>query len=105
MAERRPPYWDISGLGDAGGWYGAPHGPGGGNGGGGMANLEARVTNLEQTVSEIRSTLSRVDERTSNLATKADVESMARRLIQWTVGTIIAVAVLVFTIVRFTSSA
>ena len=67
--------------------------------------MEDRIRHLEQDMSSVKTTLSHINE---TMATKADLyelraemHSLLRQNIMWSVGTIIAVGGLVFAIMRF----
>lgn len=70
-----------------------------GSGGGGM---EQRIRNLEENVSVIKATMA-TSKDVSDL--RADVHSLLRQNIMWSVGTIIAASGLVFAIVQFAAPA
>lgn len=76
---------------------------GNGSGGGGM---EERMRHVEEDMSSVKTTLAHIQE---TMATKADLyelraemHSLLRQNIMWSVGTIIAMGGLVFAIMRFT---
>ena len=84
-------------------------GGGGNSGDGGDEMLEKRVARLEDDVSEMKTDIAgikaRLDSTLPNVATKdgvkAEVEKMGRLVIMWNVGTLIAVAAIVFGILRY----
>jgi hypothetical protein len=70
-------------------------------GGGNMDDVLKRLSNVENSVSDIRAQLSGLSAMASQMATKADLSQLESSLIKWLVGTLLAVAVLTFTIARF----
>lgn len=82
-----------------------------------MDDVLKRLSNVESCVSDVRSQLSGLSAMASHMATKsdvsglstmashmatkADVSQLESSLIKWLVGTLLAVAVLTFTIARF----
>lgn len=60
--------------------------------------MERRVENLEKMTADIRETLARLDARTDAIekhsATKADLSDLKSSLVQWFVGTAIAMTAL-----------
>lgn len=85
----------------------AEFGGGGGNGNGGDMELIKRVDNLEKSLLETREKVVRIEAVVDSIkqhgATKEDIqkvyvaiETMGRTMIQWAVGTAIAVAGLAF---------
>lgn len=95
---------------------GGGHNDGGnGSGGGGM---EERIRHLESNVDVIKATMATKEDiakaalaakedvtevKNELLSFKAEVHSLLRQQIMWSVGTIIATGGLVFAIMRFTS--
>jgi hypothetical protein len=73
--------------------------------GGNMDDVLKRLSNLESSVSDIRAQVSGLFATASHLATKTDVSQLESSLIKWLVGTLLAVAVLTFTIARFVKAA
>jgi hypothetical protein len=74
----------------------------GSNGGGGnMDDVLRRLSNVENSVSDIRAQVSGLSAAAFHFATKNDVSQLESSLIKWLVGTLLAVAVLTFTIARF----
>lgn len=61
------------------------------DGGGEPPDMEQRLRHLEQEVAIIKETM----------ATKESLAQMETNIIKWNVGTIVAVAALVFAIIRF----
>ena len=61
------------------------------DGGGEPPDMDARLRHLEQEVAVVKATM----------ATKSDLAEAETRIIKWNVGTIVAVAALVFAIIRF----
>lgn len=70
-------------------------------GGGNMDDVLTRLANVEVSVSDIRAQVSGLSATAPHLATKSDVSQLEGSLIKWLVGTLLAVAVLTFTIARF----
>lgn len=66
-----------------------------------MDDVLTRLSNVENSVSDIRAQVSGLSATASHLATKSDVSQLESSLIKWLVGTLLAVAVLTFTIARF----
>lgn len=66
-----------------------------------MDDVLKRLSNVENSVSDIRAQLSGLSAMASQMATKADLSQLESSLIKWLVGTLLAVAVLTFTIARF----
>jgi hypothetical protein len=66
-----------------------------------MDDVLKRLSNVESSVSDIRAQVSALSATAAHLATKADVSQIESSLIKWLVGTLLAVAVLTFTIARF----
>jgi hypothetical protein len=66
-----------------------------------MDDVLKRLSNVENSVSEIRAQVSGLAATAAHLATKTDVSHVESSLIKWLVGTLLAVAVLTFTIARF----
>lgn len=66
-----------------------------------MDDVLKRLSNVESSVSDIRAQLSALSATFEHLATKADVSQIGSSLIKWLVGTLLALAVLTFTIARF----
>jgi hypothetical protein len=56
---------------------------------------------MTHSVSDIRAQVSGLCATAAHLATKTDVSQVESSLIKWLVGTLLAVAVLTFTIARF----
>lgn len=75
--------------------------------GGEPPDMEQRLRHLEQDVAVIKSTMATTEGlsevKQELLEFKAEVHSLLRQQIMWSVGTIIATGGLVFTIMRFTS--
>ncbi len=61
------------------------------DGGGEPPDMEQRLRHLEQEVAIIKETM----------ATKESLAQMETNIIKWNIGTIVAVAALVFAIIRF----
>lgn len=68
-----------------------------------MDDVLKRLGNVESAVSEVRAQVSGLTAIAPHLATKSDVMQVESSLIKWIVGTLLAVAVLTFTIARFVS--
>ena len=66
-----------------------------------MADVLKRLSSFENSVSDIRAQVSGLIATAAHLATKTDVSQVESSLIKWLVGTLLAVAVLTFTIARF----
>jgi hypothetical protein len=66
-----------------------------------MDDVLKRLANVESSVSDIRAQVSGLMATAAHLATKTDVSQVESSLIKWLVGTLLAVAVLTFTIARF----
>jgi hypothetical protein len=70
--------------------------------------MEERMRHLEQDMSSVKTTLTHMKETMTTKADlhdlRADMHSLLRQQIMWSVGTIIAMAGLVFAIMRFTGS-
>lgn len=77
-----------------------------------MSNLEARVEHLENDMRTVREDLTTIkasyatrdglnDVRLEVEKVRGEMHSLGRQMIMWNVGTIIAAAGLVFTIMRF----
>ena len=60
-----------------------------------------RLSSVENSVSDIRAQVSGLIATAAHLATKTDVSQVESSLIKWLMGTLLAVAVLTFTIARF----
>jgi hypothetical protein len=75
--------------------------PGGDGGGGNMDDVLKRLSSVENSVSDIRAQVSGLIATAAHLATKTDVSQVESSLIKWLMGTLLAVAVLMFTIARF----
>lgn len=75
--------------------------------GGEPPDMEQRLRHLEQDVAVIKSTMATTEGlsevKQELLEFKAEVHSLLRQQIMWSVGTIIAMGSLVFAIMRFTS--
>ncbi len=67
--------------------------------GGEPPDMEQRLRHLEQDVEVIKATMAT---RSDVLELKAEMHSLLRQNIMWSVGTIIATGSLVFAIMRFT---
>lgn len=63
--------------------------------------LETDVSAIKTDVSDMKADLSGIKAQLPHLAAKSDVSDMKASIIQWTVGTMIAVAALAFTIAKF----
>jgi archaellum component FlaC len=78
----------------------------GGNGSGG--GMEERLRHVEQDMSSVKTTLIHIQKTMATKAEmyelRAEVHALLRQQIMWSVGTIIAMAGLVFAIMRFTGS-
>jgi len=74
--------------------------------GGEPPDMEQRIANLERDVSVVKATMATKegvsDLKFELLEFKAEVHSLLRQNIMWSVGTIIAMGGLVFAIMRFT---
>ena len=66
-----------------------------------MDDVLKRLANVESSVAHIRAEVSGLSATVTHLATKSDVSNLESSLIKWIVGTLLAVAVLTFTIARF----
>lgn len=66
-----------------------------------MDDVLKRLSSVENSVSDIRAQVSGLIATAAHLATKTDVSQVESSLIKWLVGTLLAVAVLMFTIARF----
>jgi hypothetical protein len=66
-----------------------------------MDDVLKRLANVETSVASIRAELSGLSATAMHLATKSDVSNLESSLIKRIVGTLLAVAVLTFTIARF----
>lgn len=66
-----------------------------------MDDVLKRLANVESSVAGIRADVSGLSATAMHLATKNDVSSLESSLIKWIVGTLLAVAVLTFTVARF----
>ena len=66
-----------------------------------MDDVLKRLSSVENSVSDIRAQVSGLCATAAHLATKTDVSQVESSLIKWLVGTLLAVAVLTFTIARF----
>ena len=66
-----------------------------------MDDVLKRLSNVESSVSDLRAQVNGLVATASHFATKSDVLQMESSLIKWLVGTLLAVAVLTFTIARF----
>ena len=66
-----------------------------------MDDVLKRLSSVENSVSDIRAQVSGLIATAAHLATKTDVSQVEGSLIKWLVGTLLAVAVLTFTIARF----
>ena len=66
-----------------------------------MDDVLKRLSSVENSVSDIRAQVSGLIATAAHLATKTDVSRVEGSLIKWLVGTLLAVAVLTFTIARF----
>jgi hypothetical protein len=66
-----------------------------------MDDVLKRLSSVENSVSDIRAQVSGLIAIAAHLATKTDVSQVESSLIKWLVGTLLAVAVLTFTIARF----
>jgi hypothetical protein len=66
-----------------------------------MDDVLKRLSSVENSVSDIRAQVSGLIATAAQLATKTDVSQVESSLIKWLVGTLLAVAVLTFTIARF----
>jgi hypothetical protein len=66
-----------------------------------MDDVLKRLSSFENSVSDIRAQVSGLIATAAHLATKTDVSQVESSLIKWLVGTLLAVAVLTFTIARF----
>jgi hypothetical protein len=66
-----------------------------------MDDVLKRLSSVENSVSDIRAQVSGLIATAAHLATKTDVSQVESSLIKWLVGTLLAVAVLTFTIARF----
>jgi len=63
--------------------------------------MEQRIAHLERDVEVIKATMAT---KTDVLEMKADMHSLLRQNIMWSVGTILATGTLVFTIMRTTGA-
>ena len=66
-----------------------------------MDDVLKRLSSVENSVSDIRAQVSGLIATAAHLATKTDVSPVESSLIKWLMGTLLAVAVLTFTIARF----
>ncbi|HXS92467.1 MAG TPA: hypothetical protein VN705_24125 [Steroidobacteraceae bacterium] len=66
-----------------------------------MDDVLKRLSSVENSVSDIRAQVSGLIATAAHLATKTDVSQVESSLIKWLMGTLLAVAVLTFTIARF----
>jgi hypothetical protein len=66
-----------------------------------MDDVLKRLANVESSVASIRAEVSGLSATALDLATKNDVSNLESSLVKWIVGTLLAVAVLTFTIARF----
>jgi hypothetical protein len=66
-----------------------------------MDDVLKRLSSVENSVSDIRAQVSGLIATAAHLATKTDVSQVESSLIKWLMGTLLAVAVLMFTIARF----
>ena len=66
-----------------------------------MDDVLKRLSNIEGSIGDIRVQVSGLMATAAHLATKTDVSQVESSLIKWLVGTLLAVAVLTFTIARF----
>ena len=66
-----------------------------------MDDVLKRLSSVENSVSDIRAQVSGLIATAAHLATKTNVSQVESSLIKWLVGTLLAVAVLTFTIARF----
>ena len=66
-----------------------------------MDDVLKRLSSVENSVSDIRAQVSGLIATAAQLATMTDVSQVESSLIKWLVGTLLAVAVLTFTIARF----
>jgi len=66
-----------------------------------MDDVLKRLSSVENSVSDIRAQVSGLIVTAAHLATKTDVSQVESSLIKWLMGTLLAVAVLTFTIARF----
>lgn len=66
-----------------------------------MDDVLKRLANVESSVADIRVAVSGLAATATHLATKNDVSNLESSLIKWMVGTLLAVAVLTFTVARF----
>jgi hypothetical protein len=66
-----------------------------------MDDVLKRLANVESSVADIRAQVSGLSATALHLATKNDVSNLESSLIKWIVGTLLAVAVLAFTVARF----
>jgi len=66
-----------------------------------MDDVLKRLSSFENSVSDIRAQVSGLIATAAHLATKTDVSQVESSLIKWLVGTLLAEAVLTFTIARF----
>ena len=66
-----------------------------------MVDVLERLSSVENSVSDIRAQVSGLIATAAHLATKTDVSQVESSLIKWLMGTLLAVAVLMFTIARF----
>jgi hypothetical protein len=60
-----------------------------------------RISKLEDTMGQVREDLAEIKATLPHLSTKADVEKMGRSIVMWNVGTLLAVAGIIFAIVRY----
>jgi hypothetical protein len=66
-----------------------------------MDDVLKRLSSVENSVSDIRAQVSGLVASASHFATKSDLSKLESSLIKWLVSTLLAVAVLTFTIARF----
>jgi hypothetical protein len=66
-----------------------------------MDDVLKRLANVESSVADIRAAVSGLAATATHLATKNDVSNLEGSLLKWLVGTLLAVAVLTFTVARF----
>lgn len=68
-----------------------------------IERLESDMKEIRQEITGLRVDMAHMSGRLDHFATHADVERMGRTIIMWNVGTLIAVAGLVFAIIRYAS--
>ena len=66
-----------------------------------MDDVLSRLGSLEKDVSEMKTNIAGIAAQLPYMATKADVSDVKASIIQWIVGTTIAVAALAFAIAKF----